>query len=217
MRLRLASITLASLFAVAPASFAASDPAASASPPPSAAQTLPATQAALRDLWVGHIFWVRDVVRGLADKDAAAVKVAEGKVVENAKAIAASIEPFYGKAAEDRLFELLAGHYTAIKAHANATIAGNEADSKKAFDDLVANAKAISEFLSGANPHLPKNVLSSMLLAHGGHHVKQNEQLAKGDLTGEARTWEEMKTHIYAISDALAGAIAKQFPAKFSS
>lgn len=215
MRLSLASATLVSLFAFSPASFASPDHAPSASPP-SAAQSLPATQAALRDLWVGHIFWVRDVVRGLVDKDDAAVKVAEAKVVENAKAIAGSVEPFYGKAASDQLFKLLAGHYGAIKAHANATIAGNSAEAKKAFDELVANANTISDFLSGANPYLPKNVLSSMLIAHGGHHVKQNEQLAKGDLKGEARTWEEMKAHIYAISDALAGALAKQFPEKFS-
>lgn len=216
MRVPLASIALASLFAFSPASFASPEHAPSASPAPSAGQKLPATQAALRDLWVGHIFWVRDVVRGLADKDDAAVKVAEAQVVENAKAIAGSVEPFYGKAASNQLFELLAGHYGAIKAHASATVAGKSAEAKKAFDDLVANANAISEFLSGANPHLPKNVLSSMLLAHGGHHVKQNEQIAKGDLKAEARTWEEMKTHIYAISDALAGALAKQFPEKFS-
>lgn len=215
MRLRLASVTLISLVAFSPAGFASPDHAPSSPPPAKAAQKLSETQAALRDLWLGHIFWVREVVRGLADQDSAAVKVAEARVVDNAKALAGSIEPFYGKDASARLFELLAGHYGAVKAHATATIGGKSGDAKKAFDDLVANAGSISTFLSGANPHLPKNVLSSMLLAHGGHHVKQNEQLAQNDLEGEARTWEEMKTHIYAISDALAGAIAKQFPEKF--
>jgi hypothetical protein len=39
------------------------------------------------------------------------------QVVANAKQIAGSIEPFYGKAATDQLFKLLAGHYTAIKQH----------------------------------------------------------------------------------------------------
>lgn len=180
-----------------------------------AASKVPATQAALRDLWVGHIFWVREVVRELADKDVSAVKVAEGKVVANARQIADGIEPFYGKAAADQLFELLAGHYTAVKTHAQATIAGNAAQSKQAFNDLVANAGKISEFLSKANPHLPQQALNSLLVAHGGHHVQQNEQIAKHDAAGEARTWEAMKTHIYEISDALVGALAKQFPQKF--
>ena len=83
------------------------------------------TQAALRDLWLEHIFWVREVVSAKVAKDARAVEVAEGRAVENAKQIAAAIEPFYGKAASDQLFKLLAGHYAAIHAHADATIAGD--------------------------------------------------------------------------------------------
>ncbi len=180
-----------------------------------ATQELATTREALRDLWLGHIFSVREVVRAVADKDAALAKVAEGRAVENARSIAAAIEPFYGKPASQQLFDLLAGHYTAIKDHAGATTAGNTAEAKKAFERLVANANEIAGFLSAANPHLPKNTLSSMLLAHGGHHVKQNQQIAKADWQGEARTWDEIKTHIYAISDALAGALAKQFPEQF--
>jgi hypothetical protein len=176
---------------------------------------LAATQAGLRDLWVGHIFWVREVVRAMASKNTSAAEVAEAKTVENAKQIAAAIDPFYGKPASDQLFKLLAGHYTAVKSHANATIAGNPTEAEKAFDQLAANAGEISAFLSKANPHLPQQALNSLLMAHGGHHVQQNQQIAKGDVAAESRTWEEMKVHIYGISDALASALAKQFPAKF--
>jgi hypothetical protein len=175
-----------------------------------------ATQAAERDLWLGHIFWVREVVRGLAEKNQQAADLAEKQAVANAKQIAASIEPFYGKAANDQLFKLLAGHYTAIKTHATATVAGDAAAAKKALGDLTANANEIAKFLSGANPNLPEATLKSVLAAHGGHHVQQNQQLAARDLAAEARTWEAMKTHVYAIADTLAGAIAKQFPDKFT-
>jgi hypothetical protein len=174
-----------------------------------------ATQAAERDLWVGHIFWVREVVRGLAEKNQAAADFAEKQVVANAKQIAGSIEPFYGKPATDQLFKLLAGHYTAIKAHATATVAGDAAGAKKALDQLTANANEIASFLSGANPNLPEATLKSLLAAHGGHHVQQNQQFASHDMAGEARTWEAMKTHIYTLADALVGGIAKQFPDKF--
>ena len=176
-----------------------------------------ATQAAERDLWVGHIFWVREVARGLAEKNAAAADFAEKQVVANAKQIAGSIEPFYGKPATDQLFKLLAGHYTAIKAHATASVAGDAAGAKKALGDLTGNANEIAKFLSGANPNLPEATLKSLLAAHGGHHVQQNQQLASHDMAGEARTWEAMKTHIYTIADALVGGIAKQFPEKFTS
>jgi hypothetical protein len=174
-----------------------------------------ATQAAERDLWVGHIFWVREVVRGLAEKNQAAADSAEKQVVANAKQIAGSIEPFYGKAATDQLFKLLAGHYTAIKAHATATVAGDSAGAKQAIADLTGNANEIAKFLSGANPNLPEATLKSLLAAHGGHHVQQNRQLAAHDMAGEARTWDAMKSHIYTLADALVGGIARQFPDKF--
>ena len=202
----LASLLL-SLSSLAPAADAPSGPVPG---------KLAATQAAERDLWVGHIFWVREVSRALADKNQAAADVAEKQEVANAKQIAGSIEPFYGKAATDQLFKLLAGHYTAIKAHATATNAGDAAGAKKAIADLTSNANELAKFLAGANPNLPEATLKSLLAAHGGHHVAQNQQLAAHDMAAEAKTWDAMKTHIYTIADALAGAIAKQFPDKFS-
>src|SRR5215208_4449991 len=62
------------------------------------------TAAALRDLWVGHIFWVRNVSLAAFHKDDAAMKAAEQQVVANAKSIAATIEPFYGTAAKEGFF-----------------------------------------------------------------------------------------------------------------
>jgi hypothetical protein len=207
---RLAALTLFSVSLASPLAHSSNDTAASPNP-----TKVAATQAALRDVWVGHIFWVREVSRGLAEKNSAAAEAAEQQAVANAKAIAGSIEPFYGKPASEQLFKLLAGHYTAIKAHAAANVAGKAPEAKKAVDDLTANANDIAVFLSGANPHLPQATLKQLLAAHGGHHVQQNQQLASKDHAGEARTWEAMKTHIYTIADALGGALAKQFPAKF--
>lgn len=203
-------LVAASLLSLSGLGVAAADAPASAVP-----AKVAATQAAERDLWVGHIFWVREVVRGLAEKNQAAADFAEKQVVANARQIAGSIEPFYGKAATDQLFKLLAGHYTAVKAHATATVAGDAAAAKQAIADLTSNANEIAKFLSGANPNLPEATLKSLLAAHGGHHVQQNQQLAAHDVAGEARTWDGMKSHIYTLADALVGGIAKQFPDKF--
>lgn len=202
----LVAASLLSLSALAPAA---------ESPSGAVPAKVAATQAVERDVWVGHIFWVREVVRGLAEKNQAATDFAEKQVVANAKQIAGTIEPFYGKAATDQLFKLLAGHYTAIKAHATATVAGDAAGAKKAIAELTSNANEIAKFLSGANPNLPEATLKSLFAAHGGHHVQQNQQLASHDMAGEARTWDAMKTHIYTLADALVGGIAKQFPDKF--
>ncbi|HZP12706.1 MAG TPA: hypothetical protein VFB36_09825 [Nevskiaceae bacterium] len=181
-----------------------------------AASKLVQTQDALRDLWIGHVFWVRNVVIETYAGNTAAAKVAEDQAVANAKQIAAAIEPFYGAAASDQLFKLLAGHYGAIKDYLDATVAGSTAKQDAAFKNLTSNADQIATFLAGANPNLPVDTLRSLLLAHGGHHVQQIKQLHDKQYAEEARTWDEMKNHMYVIADALAGAIAKQFPAKFN-
>jgi hypothetical protein len=173
------------------------------------------TKEALRDLWLGHVFWVRNVAVETLDGNTAAAAAAEAEVVVNAKQIAAAIEPFYGKAASDKLFQLLAHHYAAVKQYLDATVAGSSAKQNAAWKDLTANADEIAVFLSSANPNLPVDTLRSLLLAHGGHHVQQIKQLHDKQYAAEAQTWAAMKQHMYVIADALAGAIAKQFPEKF--
>lgn len=172
-------------------------------------------QLALRDLWVGHIFWVRNVVLATNCKDAEAAKAAEAKVVENARAIADAIAPIYGKEAGDKLFGLLAGHYGAVKDCMNAAFAGNAEAKNAGIQKLTKNAEEIASFLSSANPHWPKQTLVSLLMAHGAHHIAQIDQVHARNFTAEAKTWDDMRSHIYMIADALAGGIVKQFPGKF--
>lgn len=194
----------------APAVQAGRDHHASAAAPASKAIQ---TKDALRDLWVGHVFWVRNVAVETLAGNTAAAKAAEDQVVANARQIAGAIEPYYGKAASEKLFGLLAGHYGAVKEY---LVAQDKAAQDAAWKKLGANAEEIAKFLSGANPNLPIDTLRGLLIAHGGHHVQQITQLRAKDYAGEAQTWEAMKQHMYVIADALAGAIAKQFPTKFS-
>jgi hypothetical protein len=174
------------------------------------------TAAALRDLWIGHIFWVRAVSAAAIDKNEPAMKAAEQQAVANARSIAEPIEPFYGSAAKDSFFKLLAGHYGAVKAYLVATVAGDASGQSAATEALTKNADAIATFLSKANPHLPKDAVQGLLLAHGGHHIQQIQQLKNRQYEAEAQTWEDMKNHVYQIADATADALAKQFAKKFA-
>jgi hypothetical protein len=170
---------------------------------------------ALRDLWVGHIFWIRDVAAATKYGNSGAAKVAEEQAVQNAKDIAASIIPFYGKEAGDKLFGLLAGHYGAVKEYMNAAFAGKKEDKTASIDKLNKNADEIATFLSSANPNWPKGTLLAALAAHGGHHVMQIDAIHAKDFLAEAKVWDVMKKHIYVIADVLADGIVKQFPGKF--
>lgn len=173
------------------------------------------TDAALRDLWVGHVFWVRNVAVETMAGNPAGAAAAENEAVANAKQIAAAIEPFYGKAASEKLFGLLAGHYGAVKQYLEATVANSAQKQDAARQGMGANAEQLAVFLSSANPNLPIDALRGMLLAHGGHHIQEIQQLRDKQYAEEAKTWDAMKSHMYGIADALTGAIAKQFPAKF--
>ncbi|MGY3469212.1 hypothetical protein ACVW0I_006083 [Bradyrhizobium sp. LM6.11] len=150
------------------------------------------------------------------DKNDLAIKAAEKQAVANAQAIAASIERFYGAPAKDKFFKLLAGHYGAVKAYLVAVVAGDVSAQAKATQSLTSNADEIATFLSQANPYLPKDAVQGLLLAHGGHHIQQIQQLRDRNYDAEAQTWEEMKKHVYQIADATADALAKQFAKKFS-
>ncbi|MEO5963440.1 MAG: hypothetical protein ABIO75_06995 [Thermomonas sp.] len=189
-----------------------------AAPPAAEAATVPAPQlqAALRDLWHGHIVHARDYALAMHAGNAADAKTAADAVVANAKQISTAVAGFYGQAGGDQMMTLLAGHWGAVKAMTDARIKGDDAASEKAITDLNANAAEIAKFLAGANPNLPEETVLGMMLAHGAHHVAQVKLILAKDTAGEAAEWTAMQTHMDMIADALAGAIAKQFPDKAS-
>jgi hypothetical protein len=205
----LAAVGIALVFATAP-SFAKAKPSA-------CIETSKATELklAFRDLWMDHIYWVRNVVLETKYGDETAAKVAEDRVVQDAKSIAAAITPYYGSEASDKLFGLLAGHYGAIKEYMNASFTGNKMAADTAADMLKKNADEIAVFLSSANPNWSRNTLASALLAHGGHHMTEINEISKKDFSGDANTWEAMKGHVYVIAGVLSDGIVKQFPDRF--
>lgn len=173
------------------------------------------TRLALRDLWVEHIFWIRDYALANQSADQQQARVAADQVVDNAGKIANSIAPLYSQPAADQLLKLLAGHWGAVKHYSDATVAKDTKGKQAAVTELTSNAKAIAAFLAGANPNLPQATLVNMLSAHGGHHIAQIDEFAAHDYAGEAKTWQMMRAHILALADALTAALVKQFPDKF--
>jgi hypothetical protein len=174
------------------------------------------TAATLRDLWIHHIFWIRNVCLATFNKNDPAMKAAEQQVVANSQSIAATMEPFYGAAAKESFFKLLAGHYGAVRTYLVATADNDASAQGTATQSITSNAEEIADFLSKANPYLPKDAVYGFLLAHGGHHIEQIQELHGRKYDSEAKTWADMKDHIYEIADATADALAKQFPKTFS-
>lgn len=172
---------------------------------------------ALRGLWEEHIFWVRNVVLMTKLGNKSAAKAAEDQVVQNAKDISSAIVPYYGKEAGDKLFNLLAGHYGAVKDFMIADFAGKKDGKATAMNKMLKNADEIATFLSSANPNWPRDAILGALKTHGGYHMTQIEQINAKNFAGEAKTWASMKTQIDQVADVLTDGLVKQFPQKFGA
>jgi hypothetical protein len=196
-------------------------PVAESTPPPAEPAAAPAPevaapklQAAMRELWHGHVVHARDYAMAVHAGNKADAGKAADAVDANAHQIADAVAGFYGKAGGDRMMELLGGHWGAVKALTDTRATKDDAGATKAMADLTANAGEIAKFLAGANPNLPEDTVRGLLLAHGAHHSSQIDLINKDDTAGEATEWTAMQAHMDMIADALAGAIAKQFPEK---
>lgn len=170
----------------------------------------------LRDLWVGHIFWVRHVVSNIATNDPEERDAAEKEVETNTKQIANTMAPFYGEAASEKFYRLLDGNIGAVEDYSEATVAGNKRQQDAALAHLASNADEIADFLSHLNPYLQKDIVRGLIATHGAHHVLQINQYKAKDYAPLGATWPMMRQHIYVIADTLTTALAKQFPNKFS-
>lgn len=212
-RFLLAASTLTFAFAPALAQTQAAPPHpthAEASATPAA----PQLQAALRQLWLGHVTHTREYAFAVKATDTAAANRAAQAVVHNAQQLADAIAGFYGKAAGEKMLTLLGGHWSAVKALTDAGGKNDKVATNRAMIALMDNAGEIAIFLSGANPYLPEDTVRGLLVAHGGHHQAQIHEVMKGDLAGEETTWAQMRAHMDVIADAMAGALVRQFPDK---
>lgn len=174
----------------------------------------PGLRADLRALWHGHIVHTRDYALAVHARHDKQAGHAADAVVANARQLAEAVAGFYGTAAGDRMLDLLAGHWGAVQAMTDARFEGGQDAQSRAMTTLTANASEIAIFLAGANPNLPEDAVRGLLLAHGAHHSTQIQQIMAGDMQAEQATWSAMQKHMDTIADALAGAIAKQFPDK---
>ncbi len=200
------AVPAASAHQAAPAMTAASAPA-----------TAPKLHAALRSLLHGHIVATRNYALAVHAGNDAKAKQAAASAVANAKQIANAVAGFYGQAAGKQFLNLLAGHWGGVKALTDAAHAHDAAAEQKAMQDLANNGTQIAKFLAGANPNLPEQTVKGLWMMHVSDHKTQVEQMMSNAPAAEQeQTWNHMEHHANTIADALAAAIAKQFPQKAS-
>lgn len=149
----------------------------------------------------------------LEDPQFVAAATALGKNTDDISAAVASV---YGDEAGAKFKEIWASHIGFFVDYTVGAKTGDQAKMDQAVQNLNGYVEAISTFLSGANPNLPKEAVAALISEHVGLLKTTVDKHGAGDFVGsyesQAQTREQITTK---VADTLAGAIVTQKPEAF--
>lgn len=138
-----------------------------------------------------------------------------GELDKNSVSIADAIGSIYGAGARDKFLEIWRSHITFFVNYTVAAKKGDNAGMAKAVQDLGGYEDAIADFLSGANPNLPRAAVKQLVTEHVGLLKATVDAYGAGDYAMSYAKQTEAYNQIGKIADNLSGAIVKQNPTKF--
>jgi len=166
---------------------------------------------AMRSLWTDHVVWTRQYIVAATAGDGSE-QAASRRLLRNQEDIGNAIVPYYGSAAGTRLTDLLKQHILIAVDVVSAAKAGDNAKLTDADRRWHDNASEIATFLSGANPHWPRQVLLDMLNEHLTLTTREATSRLQRRWEDEVATYDKVFSQAMSMADALAEGIAKQFP-----
>ncbi len=170
---------------------------------------------ALNNLEASHVDLAAAATRAGFDGDAS-FQAAAGALGKNTDELSAAIASVYGEQAGAQFKEIWASHIGFFVDYTVAAKAGDKAGMDKAVQNLNGYVEAISTFLSGANPNLPKDAVAQLVTEHVGLLKEAVDKYGAKDFAGSYDAQARARTQITTkIADTLAGAIVKQSPDKF--
>lgn len=213
----LSSIVAAALAlgAVAPTS-ARADDFSPAAPPGIASPTIDraAFHAGLRRLWEENLAWTRlsivSVVAGLPGEEVAAEPLRRAEA-----ALGAAIEPFYGETTAERLAELLRLHVLIATELVRATRTGDGDGVEAAATRWYANATALADLLSEANPEHLRETLRAALRRHLDLTRQHAEARLRGDWNADVEAYDTAYHQVREVADALFAGLVARYPDRF--
>lgn len=167
-----------------------------------------------RKLWIDHVLWTRNFIisdlADLGDKDSVAQRL-----LKNQDDIGASIKPYYGEEAGNKLAEILKEHINIAGQVVDAAKSGNKDDLEKYNKLWYENADKIAKFLSSANPNFPEAKLKDMLYTHLDLTTKEVTSRLNNDWKADIDAYDKGEDHMIMFADTLSDGIIKQFAPKF--
>jgi len=146
----------------------------------------------------------------------AAFKAAAGGLDANSVDISKAIGSVYGNDAEQAFLPLWRKHIGFAVDYTVGVATKDKAKQDKAVADLIGYTEDFGAFLSSANPNLPKNAVAELVQ---GHILTLKEVIDAQAVKDWPKAYSAVRAayrHMHMIGDPLAGAIAKQFPEKFT-
>jgi hypothetical protein len=168
-----------------------------------------------RKLWIDHVGWTSNFIvsdlASLPDKE-----IVLQRLLKNQDDIGASIIPYYGDEAGNKLSKLLREHISISGQVVEAAKNNNKADLDKYGKLWYKNADDISDFLSGANPNLSNSELKDMLHKHLDFVTAQVTARLNKDWKADVANYDKGEDHMIKFADIITNGIFKQFPEKFA-
>ena len=166
-----------------------------------------------RKLWIDHVSWTRSFIvsdlASLPDKD-----VVLQRLLKNQDDIGASIKPYYGEDAGNKLSKLLREHITIGGQVVDSAKSNKKADLDKYNKLWYKNADDIADFLSSANPNWSNSELKDMLHKHLEFVTNQVVARISKNWKADVNEYDKGEEHMIKFADVLSDGIVKQFPEK---
>lgn len=140
---------------------------------------------------------------------------ATAAVLANSDDLAAAVGSVYGEEAGAAFLDLWNSHINFFVEYTVATAQDDAAGQAAAQEKLEGYRTGFATFLSQANPNLPAETLEQVVGVHIGHLSDWMTAYHAGDHEQAAQLYREGYAHMFAIGDALSGAIVAQFPENF--
>lgn len=182
---------------------------------PSASTKAGDLRANLVTLGVVHMDLTQAAIDAALDGAPNATAVAND-LYTNGTQIGAAVGSIYGKDAETTFNSVWKLHLDDFVKYAVAGKSGDEAGKAAALADIDANyTKPLAQYLAKANPNLPEATLEGALRDHVQMTAAMIDDHIAGKYADESAERDMSAQHLNGLFSTLAGAIVKQYPAKF--
>ncbi len=170
----------------------------------------------LNNLETEHVDLASAATRAGFDGDAS-FNAAAAALDKNSNGLADAVGSVYGPDARAKFYEIWKSHVGFFVDYTVAAKGGDQVGMAKAVQNLQGYVESISDFLSKANPNLPKDAVAQLVGEHVTLLKNAVDKHGAGDYAASYEAESQARTQIGTIADTLAGAIVKQKPGSFQN